>query len=312
MSKDLSTEWLEDEDIIEEEETVYTGGSESPYMTGYGVYDVKITMAKLVKVPKKKVQFIEVDFIDKDGKTHTEEFMVKGKDGKSFFIGNKPHNKGKKVQHFGVNKIKSLIKTAGLFPDAVSKKLMASLFESAEEAEVTYTKFGKEKTEDFLTFPDLIDKKVKLCLTSKKENATTSVEQDDKDEQKYIDTCVKDTKAYIKANPKKKSLGKFITEKALEYPNVHKWFTNSHIAHFCSIDGLFAAEEGEGKKLQEFIDANEEGLVFEGRTLIPEDLSEKERAKLGINEYGKRVEPDEDNDYEDPIEEEEEEDEDWD
>lgn len=303
MSKDLSTEWLEDEDVIEEEETVFSGGSESPYLVGYGAYDTKITMAKLVKVPKKKVQFIEVDFIDKNGKTHTEEFMIKGKDGNSFFIGGQPHNKGKKVQHFGVNKIKSLIKVAGLYADEPSNKLMANLFSNTEDADVTFKKFGKEKTEEFTIFPDLIGKKVKLCLTSKKENAQTASDGED---QKYIKACIKATEAYKKANPKKKSLAKFKPD--AEYVNVYKWFTNSSVSHFCTTDGLFASEleANEGTMLQDFIDANEEGLIFEGRTLIPEDLTEAERTKLGINEWGKQVEPEETNGYSEPEEEAEE------
>ncbi|MDB4681376.1 hypothetical protein OAE88_00550 [bacterium] len=312
MSKDLSAEWLEEEDVIEEEESVFTGGSESPFITGYGVYDVKVTMAKLVKIDKKKVQFIEVDFVNKDGKTHTESFMIKGKDGKSFFIGRQAHNKGKKVQHFGVNKIKSLIKVAGLYPEEPSTKLMASLFTNTEDADVTFNKFGQEKTEEFTIFPDLIDKKVKLCLSSKKENGTMASEQDDSEDSKYVKACIKATEAYKKANPKKKSLAKFKSDD--EYVNVYKWFTTSEVKHFCTPDGLFGSEmdKGEGSMLQDFIDANDEGLIFDGRTLIVEDLTDAEKKKLGINDYGKTVVTDDEDSYEEPEESEEEEvDEDW-
>jgi len=303
MSKNLSAEWLTEEDVIEEEETVFSGGSESPFIVGYGAYDTKITMAKLVKVPKKKVQFIEVDFIDQNNKTHTESFMIKGSDGNSFFIGKQTHNKGKKVQHFGVNKIKSLVKVAGLYPKEPSNKLMANLFANTEDADVTYKKFGKEKTEEFTIFPDLIGKKVKICLTSKKENAQTAADGED---QKYIKACIKATEAYKKANPKKKSLSKFKADDS--YVNVYKWFTNSSVSHFCTIDGLFASEmdSGEGTMLQDFLDANEKGLIFDGRTLIPEELTESERSKLNINEYGKQIEVEANDSYEEPTESEDE------
>jgi hypothetical protein len=262
-------------------------------------------MAKRIAFDKSKVEFIELDFIDKDGKTHREKFMLRGKDGKTFFVRNK-----KKTQHFGINKIKSLIKVVGLYKDTEHKKLMGKLFSEAEVADVTYEEFGKEKTEEFLTFPDLIGKKVKICITSKKENSQMNVEQDDESDQKYVEQCIRDTKKFVKANPKKKSLKKFAED--ADYVNVYRWFTNSSVAHFCSLDGLFASEleDGEGKLLDKFLKANEVGEIFDGRTLKPEDLSERELKKLGINEYGKRIDPeDEDDDYDDDEELEEEEDE---
>ncbi len=310
MSKDLSKAWLDEEDdIVETEETVHSG-SESPYIQGYGAYDVKITMAKVITFPKKKVEFIELDFVNKEGKTLTEKFMVRGSDGKTFFVKNKV-----KTQHFGINKIKSLLKVANVYPDVEPKKLMAALYGNTEEADVTYTAFGKEKTEEFTVFNDLIDVKVKICVSSKKENSQTSREQDDKDEQKYVDACIKNTKAYIKANPKKKSIKKFDDDEA-DYVNTYRWFTISSVSHFCSIDGLFSSEleSKEEVFLKKFLESKEEGTIYEGRTLICDDMTEKELARLGINEYGKRVEPEESEDdgYDEPeVEPEEDEDEDW-
>jgi len=152
-------------------------------------------------------------------------------------------------------------------------------------------------------FADLIGKKVKICLTSRKENAQTAADGED---QKYIKACIKATEAYKKANPKKKSLSKFKADD--NYVNVYKWFTNSSVSHFCTIDGLFASEmdSGEGTMLQDFLDANEKGLIFDGRTLIPEELTESERSKLNINEYGKQLEAEANDSYEEPTESEDE------
>jgi len=290
----MSSAWLDDEDdVVEEEETVF-GGGDSPFIQGYGVHTVKIVMAKRITFPSSKVEFIEIDFMDKENKTHREKFMVRGKDGKSFFV------KGKiKTQHFGVNKIKSLLKVANVFPDVEPKKLMASLYGNAEESDVTFTEFGTEKTGKFLVFLSLIDVKVKVCLTSKKENSQKAQEQDDKKDIKYVETCMKATKAFVKANPKKKSLKKFDDAEAA-YVNVYRWFIVSSVVHFCSLKGLFASEieSGEGKLMDKFINGNNDGEVFDSRTLKPEELDEAKLARLGINEYGKQVEP-EDSDYED-------------
>ena len=35
MSKDLSADWLTDDEVIEDEEVVFGGNSESPYIQGY-------------------------------------------------------------------------------------------------------------------------------------------------------------------------------------------------------------------------------------------------------------------------------------
>ena len=306
MSKDLSADWLEDEEVIEGEEEVFEGGSSSPFIQGYGAYDVKITMAKRIVVPKKKVEFIELDFISQDGKTHTESFMVRGKDGKPFYIGRQTHNKGKKVQHMGVDRIKSLLKVANVYPD--SENLMKDLYSNTEQSDVTYTKFGKEKTEEFTVFKDLLGVKVKICLASKKENAQTAADGDDS---KYIKQCIADTEAFKKANPKKKSLQKFKADD--DYVNVYKWFVNSEVKHFCSIDGLFASELGkdEGVLLDRFVNANEEGIVFDMRTLICDDMSDTQLARLGINQYGKRVEEETDDGYEEPTEEDEDDTDEW-
>jgi len=76
---------------------------------------------------------------------------------------------------------------------------------------------------------------------------------------------------------------------------------------------MFASEIGADEVpelMQKFIDANEADVVFEGRTLIADDLSERELKKLGISEYGKVLEDeDEDDDYEDVDEDEDEEEE---
>jgi len=304
---ELSNSWLDDEeddDIVEEEETVYDG-SDSNYIQGYGVQTVKITMAKRITFPKSKVEFIELDFMSKDGKTLREKFMVRGKDGKTFYTKDKI-----KKQHFGVNKIKSLLKVTDAFNGVPAKKLMASLYGNAELADVKYEEFGKEKEEEFLVFPDLIGKKVKICITSKKENSQLNSEQDDADDQKYVKQCIKDTKKYIIANKKKRSLKKFDTDEG--YVNAYRYFVVTTVSHFCSLDGLFASEIGVDdvpELMQKFIDANDEGEIFEGRTLICDDMSESQLKKLGINEYGKRVEPDEDDDddYEEVDEDEDEE-----
>jgi len=299
----LSDAWLNDSDdeIEEDEETIF-GGNDSNQIQGYGVVTAKITMAKRITIKNSKVEFIEIDFAAKDGKEHRERFMMRGKDGKPFYTYQK-----RKKQHFGVSKIKSLIKVLGLYTD--EKNLMAALYSNTEEAEVTFEEYGKEITAEYTVFTDLIDAKVKLCISSKKENSKTASEQDDEDEQKYVNQCIKDTEKYKIANPKKKSLKKF--KKDDDYVNIYRWFTVSEIKHFCSMDGKFASEldDDEGSMLQQFIDANEEGMIFEGRTLIADDLSERALKKLGINSFGKRVEEDEEDDGYDEEEDEPEDDE---
>ncbi len=302
-NKGLSDAWLnEDEDVEEDVESVYSSGSESPFIQGYGATDTKIVMAKKINFKGKKTEFIEIDFINKEGKTHREKFMVRGKDGKSFFTKDK-----RKRQHFGVSKIKSLLKVVGLY--AEESNLMAALYSNTEEADVTWEEYGKEKTEEFTIFTDLIDKKVKLCITSKKENTQMNCDQDDEDDQKYVNQCIKDTEAYKKAHPKKKSLKKFTKDD--EYVNVYRYFVVSTVAHFCSTEGLFGSEieDGQGSLLDKFLEQNDEGEVFEGRTLVADELKESQLKKLGINIYGKQVEEDEDeyDDVEEEIEDEEEE-----
>ncbi len=306
MSKDLSADWLTDDEVIEDEEVVFGGNSESPYIQGYSAQDVKITMAKRIVFDKSKVEFIELDFANKNGKTLTEKYMLRGKDGKPFYIDKR--TKAKKA-HFGVSKIKSLLKVLGLYHG--SDNVMKDLFSATEEADVTYTEYGKEKTEEFTVFNDLLEKKVKICVTSKKVNATTSSDQDEPSDQKYVDQCIKDTKAFVESNPKKKSLAKFA--KPTDYPNVYKWFTETSVAHFCSLDGFFGGEMDaqEGGNLQDFLDANEDGTIFDGRTLICDEFTDSQLKKLSINVYGKRVEAESDDGYEEPTEEEEEVEEDW-
>ena len=292
---ELSADWLNDDEIEEVEETVFGGSFDSPFVQGYGSVDTKISMAYKVESGSSSAEAIKLSFITEDNKTHTETIWVKGKDGKPYSI-----KGGKKVQTFGVNKIKSLIAVLGLFED--SKNVMASLYGDIETADVTETNYGKETTEEQEVFSALVGQKVKLCVSSKKVNATTSATQDDTDEQKYVAQCIKDTKKFIIANPKKKSLKKFVDSKqSKEYPNVYKWFTETSIQHFCSIDGLFA-NETKPKKLKEFTEANEEGFISDSRTLIADEMTDKELAKLSINKFGKRVEPSDDNDYEEPTE----------
>ena len=220
--KNLSADWLMDDEVEVEEETVFGSGFKSDRIEGYGVVDAKITMAYKVKSGSSKAEAIKISFINKDEQTHTETIWVRGRDGKPYSTKN-----GKKV------------------------------------------------------------------------NATTSAEQDDSDEQAYVNQCIKDTKKFVIANPKKKSLKKFVDSKqSKEYPNVYKWFTETSVQHFCSLDGKFAGEmdKKDGTMLQDFIDANEEGFISDGRTLIAEELSDRELAKLGINKFGKRVEPEDDDD----------------
>ena len=281
-TSNLSAEWLDEDDIEEVEDTVFGGSSESPYIQGYGVHTVKVAMAKVIKYGSSKVEFIELDMVNQDGKLLREKFMVRGKDNNTFYKRN-----GKKFQHFGINKIKSLMKVSGQFEDTDSSKYMATIYGGAEKADVTYSEYGKEKTEEFLTFPELIGLKVKIAVTSKKENSQTNADQDDEAEQKYVKDCIRRTKAFIAANPKKKSLKKF--DKSEGYVNVFKWFTNSTVAHFIGMNDCFAGESSP-KKINEFLEANDEGVIFDGRTLFAEELSDSDLAKVGINKYGKRVE----------------------
>jgi len=185
--------WDDIEDIEEEDEQV--GYDDSNRIEGYQVADVKITMAKVIKVAKKKVQFIELDFATKDGKEHRERFMIRGSDGKTFYV----HMK-KKKQHFGVSKIKSLMKVLGLYKDEAN--LMKALFSHTDEAEVEFNEYGKDVKQDYTTFPDLIGQKCKIAVRSKRENARKKNDSDDS----YIKACIKGTEAFKKKHPKKKSI----------------------------------------------------------------------------------------------------------
>ncbi len=292
--------WDDIEDIEEEEETV--GYDDSTRIEGYGVADVKLDMVKLINIPKKKVQFIEIDFTSKEGKEHRERFMIRGSDGKTFYV----HQK-KKKQHFGVSKIKSLIKVLGLYTGETN--LMKELFSNTEDAKVEFTEYGKEVKGTYTTFPDLIGKKCKIAVRSKRENSRKANDEDDK----YIQSCIKATEAFKKKHPKKKSIQKI--KPTDDYVNVYQSFVNTEVAHFISTDGLLSSELGEedGMLMDKFIAQKEAGEIFDMRTLVVEDLSEGERKKLGIDEYGKPVTDDEDESYdegEDDAEEEEEED-DW-
>jgi len=97
--------------------------------------------------------------------------------------------------------------------------------------------------------------------------------------------------------------------------NVYQSFVNTEVAHFISTDGLLASELGEeeGMLMEKFIGLKEEGEVFDMRTLVVEDLSEGERKKLNIDEFGKPVVDDEDESYDESGEDEaeEEEEDDW-
>jgi len=291
-------EMLDQWDDVDEgvEEDVETVGYDSNRIEGYGVADVKVTMAKLINVSKKKVQFIELDFQTKDGKELRERFMIRGSDGKTFYV-----YKGKKKQHFGVSKIKSLINVAGLYKGEANK--MKELFSNTETAEVEFKEYGKDVKQDYTVFTDLIGVKVKIAVKSKKENSQTGNDDDDK----YILSCTNATEQFKKDNPKKKSAQKFKADD--KYVNVYKWFTVTEVAHFISADGLLASEieSGEGVLMEKYIGMNNEGEVFDVRTLIVENLSEGERKKLGIDEFGKIVEDDEGEDGEEPEEPEEEE-----
>ncbi len=299
---ELSNNWLDDNECEVEEEEVFGGSFKSDRIEGYGVVEAKVTMAYKVKSGSSSAEAIKISFMNKDEQTHTETIWFRGKDGKPYTV-----KGGKKVQTFGVNKIKSLIKVAGLFQD--SNNLMASLYGDVETADVTETNYGKESTEEQEIFSSLIGAKINLCVSSKKVNATTSATQDDPDEQKYVSQCIKDTKKFIIANPKKKSLKKFAESKqSKEYPNVYKYFVETSIQHFVSLDGKFADEldKKDGTKMQDFIDANKAGFISDGRTLQPELLTEAQLKRLGINKFGKRVEVSADDGYEEPTEETEE------
>lgn len=293
------------DDVEDEEETV---GFNSDYIVGYGGFDVRVNMAKLILQADKKgkitgkVQWIEIDFETKDGKTMREKFMIKGKDGKPFFM-----NKGKKRPHFGVSKIKSLIAVAGLYADKANK--MKELFSNTEEAEVEYNEYGKDIKADFVTFPDLIGAKVKILIASKKENAQTGTDEDDD----YLNMCIAETEAFKKANPKRKFAAKFKKDDA--YVNIFKWFTVTEVKHFCTINGLLQSEmdSDEGVLMDKYLAMQEEGTIFDMRTLVVEDLSEGEREKWNLDEYGKQTIPEdgEEGASEEPEEEAEEEDDNW-
>ena len=292
----LSDAWLndEDDDVEEDAESVYGGGGNSMFIEGYGAQDVKITMAKHLTFPKSKVEFIQLDFINKEEQTLSEKYMLRGKDGKTFY-----KRGNKKANHFGIPKIKSLLKILGLYQD--ENNVMAALFGDTEEAEITFTEYGAEKTEDATVFKGLLGKKVKVCVSSKKVNSQVAADREEGEE--YIKSCIKDTETFKKAHPKKKSAQKFKKDDA--YVNVYKWYVESEVKHFCSLEGKFAAElDGEGVMLQQYLDANDDGAVFDMRTLIVEELSDAKKEKYSINDYGKEVDSDSSDDgYDEPEEE---------
>jgi len=288
-------------DIEEEEETV--GFGESSYIVGYQAVDVKITMAKLITIKDSKVQFIELDFESKDGKQLREKYMLKGKTGATFFM-----QGGKKRAHFGLSKIKSLINVLGLYSNESNK--MKELFSNVEVKDVTYSEYGEEKTEEFITFTDLIGSKVKILVKSKKINQNSANDNTND----YMVQCVKDVKSFAKQHPKKKSAQKWKGDE--NYFPVYRWFTETNVDHFCTIDGLLQSEmeSGEGKLMDKWLSMSEEGQIFDTRVLIVEDLSEAKRKKLSIDEYGKIIETD--TEYEDepevePTSEEEDDDDSW-
>ena len=289
-----------DEEVEEFEETV--GFGESSYIVGYQAADVKVSMAKLITIPKSKVQFIELDFETKDGKTLREKYMLKGKTGTTFFM-----SQGKKRPHFGLSKIKSLINVLGLYGDNANK--MKALFSNTEVADVTYTEYGKEKTEEFVTFTDLIGSKCKILVKSKKVNQNSANDEDDA----YMVQCVKDVKAFAKEHPKKKAAQKWKGDE--DYFPVYRWFTETAVDHFCTTDGLLQSEmeSGEGKLLDKWLGMSDEGQIYDTRVLIVDDLSEGQREKLGIDQYGKIVETESSEEsYDEPTEEAETDtDEDW-
>ena len=171
--------WDDIQDVEDEEETVGFEGSNR--IEGHQSVVVAIKMAKIIKIAKSKVLFLEIDFESKDGKEHRERFMLKGKDGKPFYMYQK-----KKRAHFGVSKIKSLLAVLGLYTDEANK--MKALFSNTEEAEVEFTEYGKDVKQDYTIFPDLIGKKVMIAVKSKKVNSRTGFEDDDA----YLVQCRKD------------------------------------------------------------------------------------------------------------------------
>ena len=289
---DMLSDWGNEELEMEDDNI---GNDNSSYIVGYGEFAVKTTMAKLIEFKGKKSKWIEIDFETQDGKNLRERFMVLGKDSKPFYLDKR--TKQKKA-HIGYNKIRSLLKVAGIQQDA--KDSVKAVFQSGEVADVTYTEWGKEKTESFTVFPDLIGVKTTILVSSKKLNTQSAF--DDSDE--YLVFCQKETEKFKKAHPKKKSLLKF--KKTDEYQNVFRWITESSVQHFVSPDGLLQSEMGgEGGLKDKWLSMNDTGVIFDMRSLIIEDLTESQRKKYSLNEYGKIEENDSDESFDEPEETEE-------
>ncbi len=276
---------------FEDEEVGFSGGSNR--IEGHGVFDVKITMCKLIVQPKKKTQYIEIDFETKEGKAHREQFMIKGSNGLPYYV-----YQGKKRPHFGLSKVKSLITVLGLYKDETNK--MKALFSNTKQAEVEFQEYGKDVKQDYTVFPDVIGSKVKIAVKSKKVNQRSQYDSSDA----YMKSCLSATKSFAKANPKKKFAAKAAKVEEGEYAEVYRYFTETEVAHFATADGLLQSEIelGEGGLLDKFLSMNEDGSIYDARTLFVENLSDSERKKLSIDEYGKIEANDSDEEFEDEPE----------
>jgi len=273
------------------------GMSESSYIVGYGSTVVKIKGARLETYEGSKVTNLVLDFESKDGKTLTEKFMMTGAKGQI---------KTGQGRIFGsLNQIMSLINVLGLYE---GEKKGKALYAHGEVAEVTYTNYGAEKTEEAIIFPDLIGKVVTLAHSSKKINLDMKNEGD-----AYAKFCIAEAKKFVKAKPKAAASKKF-DEKANYIPSF-RWVTETSVKHFCDAKGFMQSELGneEPEKLTAFLEKNDKGLIFDSRMLKVEELSDSQRKKYHLNEYGKVEEPEDGADEPDvePEPESEDEDEDW-
>ena len=266
------------------------------FIEGYGAYDVKITMARLETYEKSKVTNLVLTFETKDGKVLDSKFIMTGKDGQV---------KDKNGRLFGsISQVISLLTVLGLYKGEQKGK---ALYDNAEVATVKYNNYGKEKEEDAITFPDLIGKKVKIAVSSKKVNLNTQ-----NDGSAYVKFCIKEVEKFCKKNPKKATCKKFDAKD--DYVPAYRWVVETEVKHFCTIDGLMQSEieSGEGKRLEEYLSKKEAGFVYDARILKVEELPSATKSKYGLDEFGKITEPDDSEDIDEPdIEPEESGDDDW-
>jgi len=276
----LLENWAEEEVELEEEQVGFANSSDR--IEGHQVAEVKVTMVKLVPT-KGKTVWVEFDFESKDGKTLRERQVLVGSKGASTYV-----RGGKKVNQTGVSKLMSLAIISGKFEN--SKTLLKDIKATTEKMEVKFSEYGKDIVADYIVFPTLIGSKVKIAVSSTKVNGRGQLGD------AYVDACHKATKAFSKANPKKRFAEKVAKCSGDDYVDVYKNFVESEVKHFITPSGQLRSEMGTDSTelMQKFIDSKDEGYVYDKRTLFVEKLSEAELKKLSIDKYGKFVEPEDD------------------